>query len=208
MVLSGFSPLTPRPNQTLVTQPSISGPALVVQRGAAFETRQVATSGFTTLWRIGGSAGKVTCEPGRSHWQRAGRAAERVNSRRATVSLLKSGRNVIVPIAIVVVLVAVWVATPYPRGALQARIDHARQHYEVMRYGKPDSYHKEYVALLWGRYGVKVRHGGCVVSWGEDQYSNGYNSTSERLLRDKYGKDIFKECSALAKRQYQDNHQR
>jgi hypothetical protein len=115
-------------------------------------------------------------------------------------SLLKSRRFWAAMLAALVF----WCLTPYHRGLLVGHIDHARGHYELKLYGGPpltppdEEKLSRFARLLGDRYGVELKPvAGCVVSWGLQQYSDGYNDASRRLLLRKHGKDIFRECERL-----------
>ena len=83
-----------------------------------------------------------------------------------------------------VALVVLWIPLAYPRGVLLAYLHHARGHYEL----KLDL------------------AGGCMPSPWLVWYVDGYNSVSERLLIQKYGRNVFRECYAAALRQWQAEH--
>jgi hypothetical protein len=85
---------------------------------------------------------------------------------------------------------------------LMAHLDHARGHYEVKGHGYVDWSTIQYGRLLYERYGVGANiFGGCCVDSTTADYEEGYSHVSRRLLNWKYGKDIFRECSDLARRQ-------
>jgi len=122
-------------------------------------------------------------------------------------SLLKSRRVWVVLAVVSLMLVVGWYTSASPRGMLMARIDHARGHYEVKTYGGPPptpdeaEMYTEYARLLRERYGVELNDvAQCVVAEELARYANGYNAVSRRLLIEKYGRDIFKECAASAQR--------
>src|SRR4051794_24024950 len=75
--------------------------------------------------------------------------------------------------------VLLWYLTPYPRGMLMARIDHALGHYEVKGHGCVDFSTVKYARLLHQKYGIGANiFGGCVVSEQTACYEDGYNSVS------------------------------
>jgi hypothetical protein len=114
----------------------------------------------------------------------------------------KSTRSRVVAAAAVVALPVLWYASAHPRGVLVAHLDHARGRYEVLSAGYPAPWSGEYSCLLEERYGVKInRVADCVVSPWLGWYINGYNPTSRRLLEERYGKDIFRECAEEARQQ-------
>jgi uncharacterized protein (TIGR03067 family) len=120
-------------------------------------------------------------------------------------SLLKSRRVWVVLAVLSLLLVVGWYASAYPRGMLMARIDHARGHYKFKVYGSLIPWEKEYARLLQQRYGVAWdRVASCVVSEELAWYAGGYNSVSQHLLLEKYGKDIFEECNAVAEQKWYD----
>jgi hypothetical protein len=91
----------------------------------------------------------------------------------------------------------------YPRlakvfGGLVAYIDHARGYYSIKVRGLPPPYSGETYQLLWERYGVNVEAvGGCMTPEGTAAFADGYNSVSERLLNQRFRKDILEECFRL-----------
>jgi hypothetical protein len=106
----------------------------------------------------------------------------------------------------VVALAALWYFTPYWRGGIMGHLDHSCGNYEVkVYYGPPRppaeaEEFDEYARLLDQRYGVEVNVvGGCVATAEQRAYVDGYNDVSEQLLAEKYGRDIFAECAAVAK---------
>jgi hypothetical protein len=118
------------------------------------------------------------------------------------LSLLKSPRFWKWGVLAVVAAAPLWYLTSYPRGALMARIYHARGHYEVQAYGFPPPWQWQYAKLLKERYCVRLHPvAGCVVTNSLVWYADGYNVVSEFLLMVEYERDIFAECAALARRQ-------
>jgi hypothetical protein len=101
-------------------------------------------------------------------------------------------------LVLLVLLMALWWATAYQRGMRAARLDHSRGHYEVQEWGLGRFWYGMRDRLLKERYGVETRFIGRRLSDWEERYAEGYNSVSRRLLNEKYGKDIFKECSYAA----------
>src|SRR5258708_3831087 len=77
-------------------------------------------------------------------------------------SLLKSPRAWAIFAVVSLLLGAAWHMTAYPRGMLMARLDHAREHYEVKTYGGPPlspldaERAAEYARLLRERYDVEL----------------------------------------------------
>ena len=119
--------------------------------------------------------------------------------------LPQSRRARFLTIMVVLGLVGLWYPTAYPRGMLMAFIDHACGHYEIQTYGYPVAWYREYSSLLREKYDVQLNMvAGCVVWPTLEWYVDGYNSVSESLLKDKYGQDIFRECSDLAREKYLD----
>jgi hypothetical protein len=93
------------------------------------------------------------------------------------------------------------------RGGLVARYDISCGHYEVQGYGLPVPWRSEYVRLLDGRYGVKFRIvAGCIVSTGLANYVDSYNRVSTAAINQKFGHDVFKECSEEARQNWDQTH--
>jgi hypothetical protein len=121
---------------------------------------------------------------------------------------LKSRRSRVVAVTVGITMLVVWWASAYPRGVLMAHLDHARGHYQVLSFGLcSQPWDDECTDLLWERYGVERNwvDGPWWLPW-RWSYFSGYGSTSERLLEEKFGKDIFRECAAEARQQYQAEH--
>jgi hypothetical protein len=112
-------------------------------------------------------------------------------------------------VSAVVFALPCWFGTAYPRGAVVARIDHARGLDVILAAGYPAPWSDDCADLLRVRYGVKVeRVAGCVIPPGLDWYIDGYNGVSERLLMQRFGKDIFAECNADAMANWKADRQR
>jgi hypothetical protein len=120
---------------------------------------------------------------------------------------LKSRRSRVVVVAAVVAMFVLWYAASYPRGVLMAHLDHARGRYQVLSAGLPVPWAWEYARLLEERYGVEMNWvAGCDVPLSLAWYIGGYNPTSRRLLKEKYGRDIFRECAAEARQRWEAEH--
>src|SRR5262245_41557209 len=113
-------------------------------------------------------------------------------------SLLKSPWTWVVTAAVtlgVLTLVFLDWRPPYSRGVEEAYADHARGHSEIRVYGWRPPWDGECDRLLQGKYRVRLNQvAGCVVSHQFSAYVKGYNEVSTRLLREKYGRDVFEEC--------------
>jgi hypothetical protein len=132
--------------------------------------------------------------------------------RSLTSSILGSWKIRLAACGVVVFLIVVWDLTPpYSKGVVAAYLDHVRLHHAVkwsgdwrtaareagltmhQRVGEP--YHR----LLRERYGLEIELVNSGFATGKARpFANGYNSVSLRVLRGKYGRDIFRECAALA----------
>lgn len=100
-------------------------------------------------------------------------------------------------------LVACWYFSAYPRGMLAAWNDTQAGHYEVKTFGLPAPWARDYRRLVQERYGVAIyAEAGCVVSEELVWYVQGYNSVSKPRITARFGKDIFAECAADAKKAY------
>ena len=87
------------------------------------------------------------------------------------------------------------------RGSLRAKADHVAGRLLIKERGKPTGWQRTYEKLLFQRYGVRVeRVGDSPLSPQERYEASGYFMTSRQLLLEKFGKDIFAECSSLAQR--------
>jgi hypothetical protein len=122
-------------------------------------------------------------------------------------SLLKSPWTWVVTAAVmlgVLALVFLSLTPSYSSGVREAYADHARGHYEIKTYGIPAPWDDECDRLLQEKYRVRLRQvAGCVVSHQFSAYVRGYNEASTRLLREKYGRDVFEECNQLARQKWE-----
>jgi hypothetical protein len=122
-------------------------------------------------------------------------------------SLLKSPWTWFASAAVVFAGYFLLQPSPYSRGVEEAYADHERGHYEIKSYGYPAPWLWEYRRVLQERYGVKLnRVADCVVTERLVSYVGGYNEVSTRLLNEKYGRDIFKECMEFAEKKYEEDH--
>jgi hypothetical protein len=93
-----------------------------------------------------------------------------------------------------------WYLVAYLRGMLVACFDHARGQYELQTFGFPAFWLWEKARLLDEKYKVKLHTAGyCIVTESLHCYITGYNSVSRKLLMKKFGYDIFRECTELAR---------
>jgi hypothetical protein len=105
---------------------------------------------------------------------------------------------------VVIAFLLSWYAGSYWRGMMMAVIDHTCGHYELKVWGLPMFFDDGHESLLREKYGVEMDVvGDCSVFPTTELYAKGYNSVSRPLLIQKYGKDIFAECRAVAEQQWQ-----
>jgi len=131
-----------------------------------------------------------------------GQGGEVLFRRRANGSLRPqvTRRHLVAGAAVIVTLIAAWWLGAYPRGMAAAHIDLARGRYEVLTFGLPPSWDREYRRLLKERYGVEVHTvAGCMVTEEEVWFVDGYNSVAEARITSRFGKDVFAECAADAR---------
>jgi hypothetical protein len=103
-----------------------------------------------------------------------------------------------------VLLALLWSAAAPVRGQLDARLEIARGHYEVLGYGLPAPWRAEYVRLLRERYGISFRAVAvCIVSRTLVAYVEGYNSESTAAANRKFGHDVFEECVEDARKSWE-----
>jgi len=101
----------------------------------------------------------------------------------------------------IVVLFAAWLLSAPIRGYLVASIDVARGHYELQTFGLLAEWSPEYARLLRERYHVEHRIvAGCVVGPSLVSYVKAYNSVSTEAAKRKFGRNVFRECSADARK--------
>jgi hypothetical protein len=87
---------------------------------------------------------------------------------------------------------------------LAAWFDQARGHYEIQATGHPAPWRGETARLLEKRYGVELRHvAGCQVQLDVDMYVAGYRAVSKHHMLAHFGKDVFTECSAEARIEFE-----
>ena len=90
------------------------------------------------------------------------------------------------------------------RGGLVASFDLARGHYEVLGFGLPAPWFSEYTRLLRERYGIEERSvAGCIVYGSLVAYADGYNTVSMRAANYKFGRDVFQESNADARKSWE-----
>jgi hypothetical protein len=85
------------------------------------------------------------------------------------------------------------------RGQLTARFDVARGRFEVLAYGLPSPWRREWSILLRERYGIEMRVvAGCALSKSLAAYADGYNEVSGRAAIRQFGRDTFRQVEADA----------
>ena len=99
--------------------------------------------------------------------------------------------------------IALWLAASPARGYIVAQYDTMTGHYEVQSFGLPAEWRPIYARILKNKYGVQHRVvAGCEVTPWLVGYVRAYNQVSKEKINRKYGRDIFKECAALAEAEY------
>ena len=92
-----------------------------------------------------------------------------------------------------------WSLSAPIRGRLAAHIDIHRGRYEVLGYGLASPSRSDYARCLRERYNVEFRTvAGCVVSESLVSYVNAYHSVVVEATKQRFGHDIFQECSQEA----------
>lgn len=129
---------------------------------------------------------------------------------------------------ILVIIIGVFrlIAAPYcsaepsvcgARGKRDARSDIARGHYAVLQYGLPvqpavgtdeqnTEWWSEFDQCLRQRYGIEYRKLGCVGIKSEFAYYDSYNAVSNAAIKQKFGHDVFGECTRVAFRRLSGTH--
>lgn len=88
-----------------------------------------------------------------------------------------------------------------------ARFDIARGHYSVLSYGLAASWVPEYRTLLHDRYGISHKTiAGCTISYPRMAYADAYNRVSVPAANQRFGHDVFKECSDGARKRWYESH--
>jgi hypothetical protein len=123
-------------------------------------------------------------------------------------AFLKDRRKVGTTLAILVFLLAWWMAWPWPfaaaRGRLAARIDQGMGNHVLMVYGLPPPWGQTYYKLLNQRSGVRIRRVAyCIVSESLVDYSDDYDKVSAEWITRKHGRDVFQECADEARRDWE-----
>lgn len=82
----------------------------------------------------------------------------------------------------------------FAEGAKQAESDFKKGVFRILIYGEPGPFFPSEI-YLQKKYGVETqRIAGCVVSEGLVSGADGYNSTMQKLLNQKFDRDIFAEA--------------
>jgi hypothetical protein len=110
-------------------------------------------------------------------------------------------RNLIGAVAVVAMVILLfmwdssgWWPIPSIRGQHDARVDVAHGNYKVLTYGIADPSRSEYSTQLRQRYSVELHAvAGCTVSKSLVDYVAAYNEVSIAAVKNKFGRDIFKE---------------
>ncbi|MDR0533444.1 MAG: hypothetical protein LBH01_05765 [Verrucomicrobiales bacterium] len=90
----------------------------------------------------------------------------------------------------------------YLQGVSGAKKDFADGIYKEESYGMGSEWSTERSKYLQEKYQVVCKGvAGCVVTPKILGHAQGYNATMQKLLREKYGKDIFKEADDFARQQ-------
>ena len=120
--------------------------------------------------------------------------------RQKLVSFIRNHKVVALFLAAIAVI-AIWELSASLRGELAAHLDIARGRYELLGYGLPPFTRPEYARLLRERYGIEYHAvAGCVVSWDQMEFVEGYDSVSTSAAKRKFGHDVFKECEEDARK--------
>jgi hypothetical protein len=109
---------------------------------------------------------------------------------------------------VVAVALVLWWYAPYMRGAVAARRDISRGHYEIQVYGPPSPpWVEDSDRLVRERYGVVIKPvAGCCPTPDLADYVDGYNGVSVPRIHARFGKDIFAECAADARAAWKRDH--
>jgi hypothetical protein len=87
------------------------------------------------------------------------------------------------------------------QGRLQAHVDLAFGHYQLLAYGLSSGERDEYARLLHERYGIEFTEvAGCTVSESLVEYADAYDSVSEEAAKRRFGPDIFKKTGEEAEK--------
>ena len=107
-------------------------------------------------------------------------------------------------VIVAALLLVGWWLSASARGYFVARFDVARGHYEVQSFGLPAAWRPDYARLLRERYGIEHRTvAGCVVSESLVSYVSAYNGVTKAAAERKFGRDVFAECAADARKAWE-----
>src|SRR5437016_3942541 len=120
-------------------------------------------------------------------------------------------RNVLLGLVAIVVLPLlcseIWSRTAPFRGRQAAEKDLAHGRYIVLGYGLPPRGVAEYKHILRERYDVEYRQVAlCIVTKSLMTYADSYDSLSGAAIRQKFGRDVFKNSWDEANRDWQEKH--
>ena len=109
----------------------------------------------------------------------------------------------ILSLILLAVMLEAWWLTAGARGTLLARFDLWRGHYAIHTYGLNLS-GREFARMLRERYGIETHVDGfCLVSESEREFADSYNKLGTAAANQKFGHDVFKECSEEARREWE-----
>jgi len=130
------------------------------------------------------------------------------NRLRVIKTLLRHPKKLIAAATFVLAsLLTAWSYSASVLGRRAARSDVANGYYEVQTFGYPAPWMQDFRWLLQQRYGVTLRSvAGCMVSSSQRSYVDAYDSVSVTAANQKFGHDIFAECTAEAQKAW-DQHQ-
>jgi hypothetical protein len=121
-------------------------------------------------------------------------------------TFIRNHKKLAAVIGIVLFFIAWWLSASV-RGYVVARFDVARGHYEVQSFGLPARWSPDYARLLRERYGIEHRTvAGCVVSESLVSYVSAYNSVTKAAAEHKFGRDVFAECAADARKAWEERN--
>ena len=119
-------------------------------------------------------------------------------------TFIRNHKRLAAVIGVGLLLVAWWLLASV-RGYVVARFDVARGHYDVQSFGLPAKWRPDYARLLRERYGIEHHTvAGCVVSESLVSYVSAYNAVTKTAAERKFGRDVFAECAADARKAWEE----
>lgn len=106
-------------------------------------------------------------------------------------------------VVLALILFGVW-NSPTIRGHVAARYEVANDQYKVHSFGRSQPWDKDYDRLLTQRYNIQRRSFGCIAIKWVFPYTLAYDAVSRPAANRKFGRDVFAECQADARKVWEE----